>query len=355
MNFWQANECRIDPWGEGYGIPVDLDDSREGKESDLVDLEAEVQAEDWEPCKPSTQLPLPNQLIFIDGRRRLDAWIPGRNMLCGAATVAVGAVRVDLSAQTAVLQLPLVIKRLLVFGGDCQGELPAEQRIPCPLGNEGQLVYHHYRDLDNSDNPETMGQSGNRSALLQLVQKEMRHQEVKLAQALSKQQNALVIQDGNLYDAQYRKPRATVGYVKTMQKRYLPESHADLLLELAPGERTPLFGIGQPQTPGHRWSWYLRSGDASLSPKRLGYHRLYGLVRLEVYSNSVPLDRAIAIANQSTVLIPRYASHPTRDPRAPQNLTPVGALEKELGRHMGDRNIIARRIHNFLIAEGANA
>ena len=130
MNFWQANECRIDPWGEGYGIPVDIDEVREGKESDRVDLEVEVQAENWGACKPDSPPPLPEQLIFIDGRRRLDAWIPGRNMLCGAATIAVGAVLADLAAQTATFQLPLVVKRLLVFGGDCQGDLPFEQREP---------------------------------------------------------------------------------------------------------------------------------------------------------------------------------------------------------------------------------
>ncbi|MCA6589830.1 MAG: hypothetical protein IM522_11440 [Pseudanabaena sp. M109S1SP1A06QC] len=83
----------------------------------------------------------------------------------------------------------------------------------------------------------------------------------------------------------------------------------------------------------------------------MGYHDLHGLVRIDL-DGSVSLERAKEIADQSTYLIPQYASHPTRDPRAPQNLTPVGALEKELGRRMGSRELISRRLRDFL-AESA--
>ena len=96
----------------------------------------------------------------------------------------------------------------------------------------------------------------------------------------------------------------------------------------------------------------MRSGSNDLNYKRLGYHDLHGIIRIDLDA-IVPLERAKAIADQSTYLIPQYASHPTRDPRAPQNLTPVGALEKELGRRMGNRELISRRLRNFL-AESSN-
>ncbi|MEM8641456.1 MAG: hypothetical protein AAGG51_21960 [Cyanobacteria bacterium P01_G01_bin.54] len=63
---------------------------------------------------------------------------------------------------------------------------------------------------------------------------------------------------------------------------------------------------------------------------------------------SVPLEKVKAMANLSAWLIPAYVSEPTRDPRAPQNLTPIGALERELGRRMGDRTLISRRLQQFL-------
>jgi hypothetical protein len=88
-----------------------------------------------------------------------------------------------------------------------------------------------------------------------------------------------------------------------------------------------------------------------LNYKKLGYHDLHGIIRIDL-DGAIPLERAKVIADQSTYLIPQYASHPIRDPRAPQNLTPVGALEKELGRRMGSRELISRRLRDFL-AESA--
>jgi hypothetical protein len=170
------------------------------------------------------------------------------------------------------------------------------------------------------------------------------------AELLAKAPETLVIRDGQL--RWYGKPDVTLGYIKTMHKNYLPGDCAALLWKLEPGERTPIFSIGKKDDIRRRWSWYLRSGTSDICPKRLGYHELQGIVRLEFYSEAVSLDRAKEIADQSTYLIPHYASHPSRDPRAPQNLTPVGALERELGRRMGDRAVIERRLRSFFASLG---
>jgi hypothetical protein len=52
--------------------------------------------------------------------------------------------------------------------------------------------------------------------------------------------------------------------------------------------------------------------------------------------------------------LPRFASDPIRDPRAPQNLYPVGALEACLRHRMGDATIVRRatlaRLHEEVTA-----
>jgi hypothetical protein len=53
----------------------------------------------------------------------------------------------------------------------------------------------------------------------------------------------------------------------------------------------------------------------------------------------------------SASVLVRFASLSVRDPRAPQNLVPIGALEQELRRRMGDPLVIRRAIEKR-ISEG---
>jgi hypothetical protein len=70
---------------------------------------------------------------------------------------------------------------------------------------------------------------------------------------------------------------------------------------------------------------------------------LAGLLRLET---SAGLDRpaVVALADLSARTLPRFASDPVRDPRAPQNLYPVGALEGRLRHLLGDSMKIRRAL-----------
>ncbi len=79
-----------------------------------------------------------------------------------------------------------------------------------------------------------------------------------------------------------------------------------------------------------------------------GIDPLGGVLRLEC-SDEVSTARAVALADQTAALLPRLASSPVKDPRAPQNLTPVGALEAHLTHLMGDRTFI----HRLLVASVA--
>ncbi|MFH7024138.1 MAG: hypothetical protein ACHBN1_01720 [Heteroscytonema crispum UTEX LB 1556] len=334
LDFWQENNFRLEPWGNDYQPPIDIEELPQS----ASEVDATVEEADWSKFCKHRQLPdLPQRLVFIDGRRRIDAALvggSGNTVNYGVfGTIAVGAVVVDRTTHTATCA-NLTIRRILGFGGN--REAP-KTHIPCPFGSGAELVYEPTKPyLEN--NPEIRKN---------LVQNAMLKAEATLAsQQYATQRNTLVIRDGRL---PYNSPTFTLGYVKTMHKNYLSEKHAALLWELKPGERSPIFLIKEQNRPN--WSWYLKSGNFQTNSQRFGYHDLHGVVRLELSSEN-PLETAVHIADQSTYLIPEYASHPYKDPRAPQNLTPVGALERELGRHMGDANLIKRRLQHFLASVG---
>src|SRR2546426_8383830 len=109
---------------------------------------------------------------------------------------------------------------------------------------------------------------------------------------------------------------------------------------LQPGERTPIFAILDGKYD--RYAWYLRLAE----PRALDYG-VAGIIRLEVRTG-VGIEEAVKSASTSAACLPAFASDPCRDPRSPQNLVPVGALEQELRRRMGDSMLIRRGIEKRL-------
>jgi uncharacterized protein len=333
-DFWQNNNFRLEAWGNDYQPPINIEELEESQS----EVDATVEETDWSKfSKHRPQPNLPRRLIFLDGRRRIDAALiggSGNTMNYGVfGTIAVGAVFVDRLTHTAKSG-NLTIRRILGFGGNQEAPLT---RIPCPLGSSAQLVYEPAEPYVEN-NPEIRKN---------LVQNAMLKAEASLATKYhTTEADTLVIRDGRL---PYNSANFTVGYVKTMHKNYLSEEHATLLWELKPQERSPIFLIKEKNRPN--WSWYIKSGNSQTNCQRLGYHDLHGVVRLEL-SSEIPLETVQKIADQTTYLIPEYASHPYKDPRAPQNIIPVGALERELGRRMGDANLIKRRLQHFLASVG---
>ena len=327
-DFWRKYNYRVEPWGADYEPPIQF-----GELSlSVSDVDATVETDDWECISPTVRS-LPKRIIFIDGCRRIDAPLvggDGNNVFYGVfGTIAVGAVVVDRSLPQANCT-QIKVRRVLGFGGAQEAELT---RIPCPLGSKAELVYEPLLP-SQSNSPEVRGL---------IVQNAMLAAEEQLiAQQVADYTDTLVIRDGRL---SYNSPQFVLGYVKTMHKNYLSEQYAALLWKLSPFQRSPIFLIKEKNRP--RFSWYLKSGSQYLQQN---YHNLHGIVRLEI-SSEIPLETVQEIANQTTHLIPQYASHPSRDPRAPQNLTPVGALEQELGRQMGDATLIKRRVQNFLASQ----
>jgi hypothetical protein len=151
---------------------------------------------------------------------------------------------------------------------------------------------------------------------------------------------ATVVVDGRLPPVG---PTRAIGLIKT--PHILPfANYAEqfqLLPKLRAGERTPILKRRRSAREFYSWFVCLRT------PRHYDFS-LSGVVMLEMdTSNSIPeVQRA---ADFTACALPRFASDPMRDPRAPQNLLPVGELERQLRRRLGEPAIIQRAIRRELM------
>lgn len=84
-------------------------------------------------------------------------------------------------------------------------------------------------------------------------------------------------------------------------------------------------------------------------------HGWHGLIRGEA-PHSLALEDAVTLADATCALLPRFASKPFWDARAPQNLVPVAGLERRLRHLLGERELVYRKIRSAakrVSAEGA--
>ncbi|BAZ08326.1 hypothetical protein NIES4071_01310 [Calothrix sp. NIES-4071] len=175
--FWQNHNFRLEPWGSDYQPPIEIDELSES----TSEVDATVETSDWSlfTRRPS-EVDLPRRVIFIDGRRRIDAALVGGSgnvVNYGAfGTVAAGAVIVDRSECSSVCVFA-PIRRILGFGGN--QEAP-HTTISCPLGSNEELLYHAVAPHE-SNNPDVRRN---------LVMKEMFQAEANIA---SKLPNAVVL------------------------------------------------------------------------------------------------------------------------------------------------------------------
>lgn len=167
--------------------------------------------------------------------------------------------------------------------------------------------------------------------LLARLQDRMRSAEAALAEALGKAGYLTVI-DGPLpYGRVIDAP--IVGYIKTHHRAMLEPHHHRRVPELSPGQRTGLF-IGKKSC----YSCYLR-----LAPRGPFSGPWAGIVRLEI-PEGVGIQAASREADRAACFLPRFAGIPHKDPRAPQNLQPIGALENHLRHLLGDRRLAGRAV-----------
>ena len=104
------------------------------------------------------------------------------------------------------------------------------------------------------------------------------------------------------------------------------------LTSLPAGYRTPMFLV---TTAKSRFSWYLRLANHA-GPAG-------GLVRCEIDADTSAADAA-RVASRVSATLPRFASARHKDPRAPQNLYPIGGLERDLRHRLGDKDLAMRAL-----------
>ena len=63
------------------------------------------------------------------------------------------------------------------------------------------------------------------------------------------------------------------------------------------------------------------------------------------------VEAARRLADATAALLPRFVPRRWRDPRSPQNLLPIGALEGSLRRHLGDARLIRRYVETLIAME----
>lgn len=316
-------KLRIDPWGPEYesGLQLPADEEEEVP----ADVDITVEQPTWEAIMPGA-LARP-RFVFVDGVRRVEvrllADLDGETRYGLFGALAAGAVTV--TGQRAETLPPRVV-RVIVMGGGLGGE---DLTVP-GVGGSIALPFVWRPTADNTP-----------AAPLQELQRLMRETEVMIAQQHAAEPETWVIADGPLV---HRRSSAApiLGYVKRLQRAYLSPAAASLLPTLPVKQRTPLFLVRDPGGRFDRYSWYVR---LALAPPIA--HPLAGLVRVEM-SAGAGLERAREAADLSARALPEFASTPERDPRAPQNLLPIGALERALRHALGDPQWIRRMLMAYL-------
>ena len=314
------HRLRLDPWAAEYEGAIQLTDEEEPARVDIG-----VETAEWAAVRPAAAPP-PGRLAFVDGVRRVEHRVliedDEKTVFGVLGSYGVGATTIAGVARVG----HEMVGRVLVTGGGLL--LPP---FTAAVGSGGALVFVPLSEVENTP-----------AAAVQGLQKAMRQGEAGLAERLAAEVDVVFL-DGPLTYVTATARGPVVGFVKRLLRTYLDPSASKLLPRLGVGERTPVFLVEGSREP--RYSWYLRLGTG-----RSFDSALTGIVRLESAS-SQGLDAVRALADLSARELARFASDRARDPRAPQNLLPIGALEGRLRHLLGDPTLIRRAVEARLHEE----
>jgi hypothetical protein len=267
-----------------------------------------VPVADWSPISPPAGTEVPVRIMFVDGVQRIDArvWFDDGGITRPGACVVMAAGAVRCSGDKATVVEAEVVRGFFSRATDAAGPIVTKhgtyRYFPC-AGDAPEDVYlgiHEQRTLV----------------------------ETRMA---AEHDADLVVYDGPLRG---RTDPLAVGYVKTQHVQYLPDEVQPVLGRLAAGQRTPIFLInGRGRSA---YSWYLRLPGPRAHP-------LSGIIRCELNAQGT-VKRAAHRADELTVTLPRFASEPHKDSRAPQNLYPIAGLEQQLRRRLGDQQLMERAL-----------
>ncbi|HEX9314545.1 MAG TPA: hypothetical protein VN986_01745 [Actinomycetota bacterium] len=297
-------------YGTSYGIDAPAPDAPEVEGGAGAQA---VPAEDvpWAPVTPAAgELP---PVAFLDGVSRVDARVfleAGGELVAGlCGSVGVGAMKTNGTTRFGATR----VHRALVMPAGQYAEMPFVSQV---------LTY------------ESRQATGSRPEDIRFALEALREEREGLLAASLADEGFVVIADGRL---RRELPLSVIGYVKSQGGRYLDASLRPIIPALGPGQRSPVFSLIDKNH--HHYSWYL-----CLAASR-GGHPWAGVARCEV-SASLPLPRAVELADLTAAHLPRFASKPFWDTRSPQNLVPIATLERRLWHLQGDRQLVLRRIRS---------
>jgi hypothetical protein len=317
----------VDAWDPGYGTSLEAEDEL-GQSTARVDTEVELTSRHWRPISPDPSRARPSTILFIDGVRRIEARIWIDNLSTdGRATEASPAL---CASYAAGIVCCCAQGAHLLSAAPRRGLFTVAEHAVDVATEAGTFV-----TTRTTADPE-QGLAVTLSAALQRRLAELEVQVAEEARAdlpahgIADGSDLLVI-DGPLRGRQHL-PRA-LGFIKSHRASYLPAELHSLVGTLTAGQRTPIFLMG---TSWDRHAWYLRLPGEPGAPWS-------GVVRLEC-SADISTAAAITLADLSQAVLPAFASTEYKDSRAPQNLYPIGGLERELRRRLGDPALLYRAL-----------
>jgi hypothetical protein len=308
-----VGDLHFEEWGASYGSPYLIVDDQDEDDAALA-----------EPVEPFLRTPgrTPlREVAFIDGVRRAEGIVyhhaPDGVLARGVVGAhGCGAVLASYARPPQLHQLRT--RRMIIMGSGRPADLPS---------THGYSWESHAVASEDPDAP------------LENLQRRMREAEARLAERLC-MEGWLAIVDGPLnFIRSLDEP--VVGYVKTHLRRRLPIALHVRVAELATGQRTPLFLARQ------SYSAYVRIAACASFASPWS-----GIVRIEI-PESQGLAAAVERADEVACSLPRFAGVLHKDPRAPQNLLPVGALERHLRHRLGPADRAARAVRLAVAARSA--
>ncbi|MDG4823842.1 hypothetical protein O7635_18455 [Asanoa sp. WMMD1127] len=307
-------EYFIDNWDPAYGASFETSTAPAAQSSAQVNTDVELPAASWRPLTAPPTVRAPDVVLLVDGVRRIDATLwtredDGTSHPGLAASYAAGVVRCDLRAGAATMAGTLVERGLFTTS-------------PTATDIAAGAVRYGVRQISGAPDP---------ARLVPAVQGPLTALEVAVSTQVRGESDDLLVVDGPLRNR--RQLTRTIGYVKTQQSQYLDATLTNVVTALRPGERSPVFLMG---TAWGGYTWYLRLPGPTGAPWA-------GIVRVEC-STELPSQEAIELADLSLVTLPRFASTPYKDPRAPQNLIPIAGLERRLRGLLGDSRLLHRAL-----------
>jgi hypothetical protein len=261
-------------------------------------------------------------LVFVDGVRRMESHLTleGRGAVTRGVTGAHGVGAVVCRVGSTPCWESCTATRYIVWEGGEAIELPPHRGFSWRL---------------DSLPP------GSKATAEDRLQNLMRDAERDLAEDLAGEGRVVVL-DGPLTRVRTQGKRV-LGYVKTQWRIPLDDSGRAVVAALSPGQRTSLLAPRDDV-----YTTYLRlptSGPAGM----------WGAtVRLEIPTHA-GVARASEWADTAAALLPRYAGIAHIDPRAPQNLQPVAALERHLRHLLGDAGLATRAVRTVIANGSARA